>query len=107
MSFARSKELRTVQTAFLSQGSESTLNQTFRHEELHVFVMDEKDIKKSIGKFVELYSVRTRKSREFWLVDITQLTKNVPKENLIEQIQSDFKDLPLDLDDDLYLFSGI
>ena len=82
------------------------LNQTFRYEELHVFVPDDKDTKNSIRKFVELYSLRTRKSKEFWLVDIAQLTKNVLKENLIEQIRSDIKNLPLDLDDDLYLLSG-
>ena len=73
-----------------------TLNQTFRQEELHVFIVDEKNAMESVKMFVELYSLRNRKRREFWLVEVSALT----------DIRSYLKDVSLDLDDDLYLFSG-
>ena len=73
-----------------------TLNQTFRQEELHVFIVDEKNAMESVNTFEELYSLRNRKRREFWLVEVSALT----------DIRSYLKDVSLDLDDDLYLFSG-
>ena len=88
-------------------GSGPTLNQTFRHEELHVFVIDQMNIKESLKAFVGLYSLRTWKRKEFWLFDITQWTKEYSKDQLLNQIRYDFRDLVLDFDDDLYLFSGI
>ena len=73
-----------------------TLNQTFRQEELHVFIVDEKNAMESVKTFEDLYSLRNRKRREFWLVEVSALT----------DIRSYLKDISLDLDDDLYLFSG-
>ena len=50
----------------------------------------------SVKTFEDLYSLRNRKRREFWLVEVSALT----------DIRSYLKDVSLDLDDDLYLFSG-
>ena len=103
----RSKELRTIQTAFSFHGTEPTINQTFRHEELHVFLFDEKDFGSGVNKFKDLFNLRTWSSKEFWLVDIGHLTLKVPMRQLMNRIESTFEDLKLDLDDDLYLYSGI
>ena len=94
-----------IQSTFLSHGSE--LNQTFRHEELHVFVPDLSNIKESVNTFIGLYSVRTRTSKEFWMFDTTQMKMTSPNDELFDQIRSDFENLALDLDDDLFLFSGL
>ena len=104
----RSKKFAPIKTTFRFQGSEFLRNNTFFDEDLHVFNVDQGHVKQSIKTFIDLYSLRTRKSREFWLVDISSLTDaNFPKSQLMNQIKSDFRDLSLDLDDDLYLISGM
>ena len=103
----RSKKLAPVKTAVRFQGSELFRNDTFFDEDLHVFIVDHDDVKQSIKTFANLYSLRTRKSREFWLVDISSWTANFPKGQVMNQIKLNFKDLPMDLDDDLYLISGM
>ena len=70
----RSKKLAPVKTAVRFQGSELFRNDTFFDEDLHVFIVDHDDVKQSIKTFANLYSLRTRKSREFWLVDISSWT---------------------------------
>ena len=68
-------------------------------KDLHLFVPDELNLKQSLDHFHELYSSRTWRSREYWLLDITHLGS---AEKTAERW---LKDLPaLDLDDDLYLF---
>ena len=78
-------------------------NLTTRYaKDLHVFVPDDRNLNKSLDHFVNLYSLRTRKNREFWLLDVSNLrsAKEVSEKQL--------KTLPtLDLDDDLYLFETI
>ena len=81
-------------------------HQAFSDKDLHVFVKDSDQVEQSIKTFKELYSTRTRKSREFWLVDISEWTNKDSENELNNQIRSDFVDMPLDLDDDLYFFSG-
>ena len=64
-------------------------------------------IEGSIKQFVEMYSLRTRKSLEYWLVDIGYWTANVEgRTSFYEQIRNDLRDLQLDLDDDLYFIEG-
>ena len=46
--------------------------------------------------------MRTRKSREHWLVDVSSLAANLTE----EELRLVFEDLSLDLDDDLYLYNG-
>ena len=103
----RSKELGTIQSTFLFHGTELALNQTFLNKELHLFIVDPENVNQSIDTFVKLYNLRTKKRQEFWLLDITHWTKNFAGDQLWNQIRADFKDLKLDLDDDLYLFTGI
>ena len=103
----RLKELGTIQTAFHFHGSEPTLNQTFRHGELHVFTYEENDFESGVKKFKDLFSLRNWSSKEFWLIDISQLTLKVQKDQMINELESTFEDLKLDLDDDVYLYSGI
>ena len=50
--------------------------------------------------------MRTRKSREHWLVDVSALTANLMEDQLTDQLRLAFRDLSLDLDDDLYLYNG-
>ena len=102
----RSKELGTIQSTFLFHGTELALNQTFLNKELHLFIVDPENVNQSVDTFVKLYNLRTRKRQEFWLLDIAHWTKNFAGDQLWNQIKADFKDLKLDLDDDLYLFAG-
>lgn len=102
----RAKRLDGIQNTFHFHGYELALNQTFRQEELHIFILDQENFRKSLEKFVALYSMRSWTRKEYWLLDIAYLTKNVFKEKLFDQIRSALKNLPLDLDDDLFLYSG-
>ena len=77
------------------------------HEDLQVFIPNKEMIEESIKQFVEMYSLRTRKSREYWLVDIGYWTTNVEdRTSFYERIRHDLRNLQLDLDDDLYFFEG-
>ena len=95
-----------IQSTFLFHGTELVLNQTFLNKELHLFIIDSENVNQSIETFVKLYNLRTRKRQEFWLLDIAHWTKNFAGDQLVDQIKANFKDLKLDLDDDLYLFTG-
>ena len=109
----RAKELGHVPIAFTHHGltnydSERT-NDTmgnFFHEDLHVFIIDQDNVDQSLQTFSRLYTLRTRKSREFWLVDVSYWANNFPRGQLRNQIKRDFRNLPFDLDDDVYLYSG-
>ena len=96
-----------VKSVFHFYQSKTFENQTFLPEELHVFLVDESDVAESIDKFNKMFSLRTRKSKEFWLIDVSIWTDKLQKDQLLDKIVLDFKVLPLDFDDDLYLFSGI
>ena len=75
------------------------MNTTGYGKELHVSIPGEHNLTKSLDQFSKLFALRTRKSREYWLLDISDFGLEVAKEKL--------KNLPtLDLDDDLYLFDG-
>ena len=77
-------------------------------EDLHVFIPNVKMIEESLKQFIEMYSLRTKKSREYWLLDIRYWTANAKdKHNFYERIRQDLKHLQLDLDDDLYFFVSV
>ena len=77
------------------------------HEDLQVFIPNTEKINESIKQLVEMYSLRTRKSHEYWLVDIRYWTANVEgRTSFYDRIRYDLRDLQLDLDDDLYFFEG-
>ena len=76
-------------------------------EDLQVFIPNTEKIEESIKEFVEMYSLRRRKSREYWLLDIGYWTANVEdRTSFYEKISYDLRNLQLDLDDDLYFFEG-
>ena len=76
-------------------------------KDLQVFIPNTEMIEDSIKQFVEMYSLRTRKSLEYWLVDIGYWTANVDdRTSFYENIRHDLRNLHLDLDDDLYFFEG-
>ena len=41
------------------------------------------------------------------MFDTTQMKKTFPNDDFFDQIRSDFENLALDLDDDLFLYSGL
>ena len=72
-------------------------------QDLHVFIPDEENLNQSMDHFFDLYASRTRKSREFWMLDLTSIDVSVK-----ELFETKLKELPnLDLDDDLYLVEWI
>ena len=76
-------------------------------EDLQVFIPNTEKIDESLKQFVEMYSLRTRKNHEYWLIDIGYWTTNVEdKTSFYDKIRNDLRDLRLDLDDDLYFFEG-
>ena len=76
-------------------------------EDLQVFIPNPEMIESSIKQFIEMYSLRTRKSREYWLLDIGYWTANVEdRTSFYEKIRYDLRNLQLDLDDDLYFLEG-
>ena len=76
-------------------------------EDLQVFIPNPELIESSIQEFVEMYSLRRRKSREYWLLDIGYWTANVEdRTSFYKKIRYDLRNLQLDLDDDLYFFEG-
>ena len=76
-----------------------------RDEDLHVFIPNSEMMELSIKQFIEMYSLRTKKSSEYWLLDIGYWTAK-GRDNFHETIRHDLRDLQLDLDDDLYFFEG-
>ena len=77
-----------------------TKNNTIRpvDEDLYVFILDDANLDASLDQFKKLYALRTRTDKEFWLLDISSIIDE-PNE-----ILNTFHDLPLDIDDDLYLY---
>ena len=76
-------------------------------EDLQIFIPNAEMIEVGIKQFIEMYSLRTKKSREYWLLDIGYWTANAEdRTNFYERIRQDLKHLQLDLDDDLYFFEG-
>ena len=103
----RSKEIWPLKIAVNYLGTNTLFNRAMIDKDLHVFIPNVKRIEESLKQFIEMYSLRTKKSREYWLLDIGYWTANAyDKTNLYERIRQDFKNLQLDLDDDLYFFEG-
>ena len=76
-------------------------------EDLQVFIPNTKMIEESIKELVEMYSLRKRNNREYWLIDIGYWTSNVDdRTSFYDRIRNDLRDLQLDLDDDLFFFEG-
>ena len=103
----RYKEIWPIKIASNYLGTNKIYNKTVIDEDLQVFIPNTKMIEESINQFVEMYSFRTRKSHEYWLVDIGYWTANVEdRTGFYERIRHDLRNLQVDLDDDLYFFEG-
>ena len=103
----RSKEIWPLKIAVNYLGTNTLFNRAMIDKDLHVFIPNVKRIEESLKQFIEMYSLRTKKSREYWLLDIRYWTANAEdKHNFYERIRQDLKHLQLDLDDDLYFFEG-
>ena len=90
---SRFKECQTVLPIAITKNS----NFTTEAGNLQVFIPDEMDKNKGLNQFIEMYSTRTKASQEYWLFDVSLW------ETLTEVVNG-LNDLPLDLDDDLYLY---
>ena len=70
----------------------------FNDKELHIYIPNKEDLEISLQIFIQTYSTRQRDDHEFWLVDVSSW-------NALEDIVRLLENMPLDLDDDLYLYS--
>ncbi len=68
-----------------------------KEEDLLVFILDDKNLDKSIDIFVQLYNNRSRSDQEAWFLDISPLRS-------VNEARSKLASLNLDLDDDLHWF---
>ena len=103
----RCKEIWPTKIAFNYLGTNTLYNKTVIDEDLQVFIPNTEMMEESIKQFVEMYSLRTRKSHEYWLVDIGYWTANIDdRTSFYERIRHDLRNLHLDLDDDLYFYKG-
>ena len=78
---------------------DSNGNLTFARtgKDLHLFVSDASHQNQSLELFHDLYFMRTTKSLEYWLLDVSMLEPGI--------LDSSMQDLKtLDLNDDLYLY---
>ena len=69
----------------------------FHDKSLVVYILNNFNIEESIDDLVALTSTRSRLNKEYWLLDVTSFAR-------IEEAISSLN-LPLDLDDEFYLFS--
>ena len=110
----RCKEIWPIKIAVNYPRTNSFHNKTVIDKDLQVFIPNTEIIEESVKQFVEMYSLRTRKSREYWLLDIGYWTANVDDHkqsgaggtSFYERIRHDLINLRVDLDDDLYFFEG-
>ena len=103
----RYKEIWPIKIASNYLGTKTFYNRTIVEEDLQVFIPNTDMIEESIKEFVEMYSLRRRTSREYWLLDIGYWTANVEdRTSFYKKIRYDLRNLDLDLDDDLYFFEG-
>jgi hypothetical protein len=94
-----------IKTVITYHGTNMLNKKPVIDEDLHVFIPNAEMIEESIKQFIEMYSLRTKKSREYWLLDIEHWTVK-DRDNFSETIRHNLRDLQLDLDDDLYFFEG-
>ena len=85
---------KMLPTSFIHQ---SKANISAADEDLHVFIIDHTDIKKSLQMLTYQLHRRDRSNREFWLIDIAALGSLDTAELMLNSLQ-------LDLDDDILLF---
>ena len=67
-------------------------------ENLKIYIPDESNLGKSLQQFIQLYSTRSRADRDYWLLDVSSWKS-------VNDVTEELRELPLDLDDDLFLYS--
>ena len=67
-------------------------------ENLKIYIPDESNLGKSLEQFIQLYSTRSRADRDYWLLDVSSWKS-------VNDVTEELRELPLDLDDDLFLYS--
>ena len=72
-------------------------NVVFHDKSLVVYILDDNGIEESVNNLIALLSTRSRLNKEYWLLDVTSFAQT---EKAISVLN-----LPLDLDDEFYLFS--
>ena len=72
-------------------------------EDLHIYIVDSDDLKRSIKFLDNEMKERTRKDKEFWFIDISALQNIDNASSIMNMLDS----LPLDVDDDIFLFMFI
>ena len=66
-------------------------------EDIHIYMIDSKNLMQSIEILEQKIKKRTRLDKEFWFIDISDL-KTMKNAKLM------LDNLPLDIDDDIYAF---
>ena len=74
-------------------------NMSKNPRDLVVFVPDESQIDSHIETFIELFDQRERTNKEYWLLDITSLSK------IKAETKDSLDNLKFDFDDDLFWFA--
>ena len=96
-----------IPIAYVTPTMALSMNTAEKHDKsLKVFILNDQDEKwknESLKLFVELYSMRLRTDREFWLFDATALIND--KRGEVSEMVEDLKELKLDLDDDLFVIN--
>ena len=80
--------------------SNSTQFGPLAKEDLHIYIIDSSRLNQSIEILENKIERRTRKEKEVWFIDISSL-------QTISNAQSMLNGLPLDIDDDIFLFMFI
>ena len=96
-----------LNTAIQYQGQDNEIKRKPYGEDLHIFKLDERNLNESISNFNKVYSKRSGQRKEIWLLESTFWTEKFSRGQMSNRIIFDFKDTLIDLDDDLYFFSGM
>ena len=83
----------TPTTTLITNYTKNSVND----KNLALFIPNDSNLEESIEEFVRIYSKRMRGDKDYWLVDISTWPD-------MYNVIKDFKDIPLDLDDDLFLY---
>ena len=89
--FFRIQKQRSITVAYIFPDLEANISSILTtDEDLHVFIPNDSNLDISIDRFIQLYSLRTRTNREFWLFDASYWSSISDTVNIL-------KDLPIDL----------
>ena len=70
------------------------------NENLNIYISDESNLEKSLEIFVQMYSTRCKVNQEYWLLDVSSWQS-------VNDATKELRDLPLYLDDNLFLYSEL